>query len=103
MLSQYFFDQNIPFAIIGGVAIILQGRFRATEDIDLVILHKKLDIDSFIEFCKKISLSVEKYDLIEGFKERSHITIFDLPNFIRIDLKGAYTSWDKGVIEEAEN
>ncbi|MFX0092953.1 MAG: hypothetical protein ACFFBD_14435 [Candidatus Hodarchaeota archaeon] len=37
-----------------------------------------------------------------GFREKSHITIYDFPNFIRIDLKGAYTKWDKGAIAETE-
>ncbi|MFX0010867.1 MAG: hypothetical protein ACFE9R_11160 [Candidatus Hermodarchaeota archaeon] len=87
MFSQYFLDQNISFAIIGDVVIIFQGRFRTTEDIDLVILHKKLDIDSLIEFCKKKSLSVEKYDLIEGFKETRGSTNKELRNIREIHFQ----------------
>ncbi len=37
-----------------------------------------------------------------GFREKSHISIFDLPNGIRIDLNGAYTPWDESVVEDAE-
>ncbi|MFX0092954.1 MAG: hypothetical protein ACFFBD_14440 [Candidatus Hodarchaeota archaeon] len=31
LLSKYFLDHSVPFVIIGGVAIIFQGRFRTTE------------------------------------------------------------------------
>ncbi len=88
--------------IIGGVAILFQGRFRTTEDIDVVIVHERMDIESFVTFCEEHSLSIAKYELEEGFKEQSHVSIFDLPNNIRIDLMGTYTSWDRIIVEEAE-
>ncbi|MCK5611394.1 hypothetical protein KAR91_56510 [Candidatus Pacearchaeota archaeon] len=90
-MSQYFVTNNIPYVIIGGVAILFQGRFRTTGDIDVVIVHERMDVESFVTFCKEHSLSIAKYELEEGFKEQSHVSIFDLPNNIRIDLMGTYT------------
>ncbi|MFX1251676.1 MAG: hypothetical protein ACFFCZ_08700 [Promethearchaeota archaeon] len=102
LISKYFLEHNVPFVVIGGVAILFQGRFRTTEDIDFIILQDKLDIDSFINYCQHHSLNVRKFDLTEGFKEKFYITILDLSNLIRIDLKGAYSGWDLGAIKEAE-
>ncbi len=61
-----------------------------------------MNIESFVNFCETNSLSVEKYELEEGFKEKSHISIFDLPNGIRIDLDGGYTPWHRMIVEEAD-
>ena len=88
--------------IIGGVAILFQGRFRTTEDIDVVIVPEHLDLESFVTFCEEHSLSITKYELEEGFKEQSHVSIFDFPSNIRIDLMGTYTHWDRIIVEEAE-
>jgi len=65
-------------------------------------MHETIDIEAFVVFCKEQGLSVEKYELEIGFMEKSHISILDLPNGIRIDLNGVYTPWDKGVVEDAE-
>jgi len=84
------------------VVVLFQGRFRTTEDIDVIILHKELNIEEFGNFCKKNELSIESFELKEGFKEHSHISIFDLPNAIRIDCKGAYTQCDRECIKDPE-
>lgn len=55
-----------------------------------------------MNFCQDQELSIEKYELEAGFKEKSHISIFDLPNNIRIDLNGAYTPWERAVVKDTE-
>lgn len=102
LISTYFSSNEIPYSIIGGVAIIFQGRFRTTEDIDFLIVHDRMNIDDFVNYCKEYNLTVNTYDLQEGFKDGSHIAIMDFSNSIRIDLKTATTRWDKGAISEAE-
>ncbi|MFW9916789.1 MAG: hypothetical protein ACFFGZ_14385 [Candidatus Thorarchaeota archaeon] len=101
-MCQYFNNCNIPYCIIGGVAVLFQGRFRTTEDIDFVIFHENLSIPGFTNFCKINGLSVGSYDLQEGVKDGSQITIMDFPNSIRVDLKIATSRWEKGVVKEAE-
>ena len=102
LVCTYFNNEKIPYTIIGGVAVLFQGRFRTTEDIDLVVLHKNIDIEDFVFYCKQNELSIENYELTNGFKARSHISIFDLPSGLRIDLRGVYTEWDEGVVDSAE-
>jgi hypothetical protein len=84
------------------VAILFQGRFRTTEDIDIIITHDKMKIPPFVTFCQSQGLSLEEYELEVGLKEKSHISILDLPNNIRIDLKGVYTLWDKAAVQDTE-
>jgi hypothetical protein len=61
-----------------------------------------LKIGDFVNYCKKNGLAIEKYEISNSFKEKSHISVLDIPNGLRIDLRGVYTEWDKGVVETAE-
>ncbi len=103
LLSKYFNEHNIPYCIIGGVAILFQGRFRTTEHIDFVIFHEKITIKNFTHFCENNDLSVDSYDLHEGFKDGSQITIMDFQNSIRVDLRTATSRWENEVIKKAES
>jgi hypothetical protein len=102
IVCRYFSENKIDYAIRGGVAVIFQGRFRTTEDIDFILSSEYFDIDNFVEFCKKNDLSVDPYDFEEGMKDGGQITIMDFPNNIRIDMKFALSLWDRGVIENKE-
>ena len=102
-LCFYFSTHNVEYCIIGGVAVLLQGRFRTTEDLDIIVLHQNLKTDDFTNFCKKEQLSIEENELIEGFDQQSHISIFDFNMGVRIDLKGVYSSWDQSVVDSAES
>ncbi len=103
ILCSYFSTHNVEYCIIGGVAVLLQGRFRTTEDLDIIILHQNLKTDDFTNFCKKEHLSIEENELLEGFKQQSHISIFDFNMGVRIDLKGVYSTWDQSVVDSAES
>ncbi|MFX1512510.1 MAG: hypothetical protein ACFFCQ_07985 [Promethearchaeota archaeon] len=102
LIGQYFLNKNIAYAIRGGVAVLFQGRFRTTEDIDIIINPENFEIQDFIDFCQKNTLTVDPYDLKEGLIDRSQITIMDFPNSIRVDMRYAFTKWDKGAIKRAE-
>jgi len=102
IVCRYFSENKIEYVIRGGVAVIFQGRFRTTEDIDFVVNLENFDIENFVEFCKKNELSVDPYDLVDGMKDGGQITIMDFPNNVRIDMKFALSTWDKGAIENKE-
>ena len=55
----------------------------------------------FFYFLDSPLMNMDENDFL-SFYHAGRNVIFDLPNFIRIDLKGAYTAWDKGAITEAE-
>lgn len=49
-LVHYFNKNKIDYVIVGGVAVLVLGRTRMTMDVDVIIDHKNLDRDSFIEY-----------------------------------------------------
>ena len=62
---------------------------------DLIIILKDDDIKKFSAFCKKNKLDADEYEIKKAFKERSHVTIFDIDSTYRIDIKGVYSELDK--------
>ena len=102
LICDYFNQHNITYFIRGGVAVMLQGRFRTTEDIDINLSTENFDIEDFVSFCKRYDLSVDPYDLEAGKKDGSQITIMDFANSIRIDLKYIFTKWDKEAIKDVD-
>ena len=53
-LISYFNDNDINYVVVGGIAVMFTGRTRATQDIDFIIEHKKLDIPDFISYYMKM-------------------------------------------------
>ena len=48
IFCNYFRLNNIPYVIVGGVAVLFFGRARMTTDVDILIDHTKLNKDHFI-------------------------------------------------------
>jgi hypothetical protein len=46
-------DAHVEFCLIGGLAVAIQAKPRATEDIDLLVLIEEQQIQSLIELLKK--------------------------------------------------
>ena len=102
LICTYFNENEIKYFIRGGIAVILQGRFRTTEDIDIILVSDTIEIEKFVEFCETNELSVDPYDLEQGKIDGSQMTIIDFPNGLRIDLKYVFTHWDKDAIENVD-
>ena len=103
-VTKYFNDQEIPYVVVGGFAAIVWGRVRTTYDIDIIIDHKKLDVQRFIQFLTSKRLSVKEYELTQAFAKNSHSTIFVMEKpFYRIDLRGIYSTEDRETISTAKN
>ena len=98
LMCSFFNNHNVDYFIRGGVAVILQGRFRTTEDIDVIIDPVTFPINEFVKFCEINNLTVNHYDLVEEKRDDSQITIQDFPNSIRIDLKYVFSKWEKMAI-----
>lgn len=87
-ISTYFTENKIPYVIVGGIVVNIWGRNRNTNDVDLIIDHRKLNIDQFVSFLNSNNYDITKYDLETGFKEKSNMKIY-CENF-RIDLVVLY-------------
>ncbi len=87
--------------VVGGVAAILRGRLRTTQDLDLIIENNKGNISLFLNLIKTMEFEVldeqVKFGLVEGF----NISISDKKSFLRIDLKVAKTPDDNDVFKNS--
>jgi hypothetical protein len=50
---QYFNNNEIPYVLIGGLAVNIWGRIRTTMDADFIINHSKLNLEDFIDYLQK--------------------------------------------------
>ena len=99
-LVWYFENHEIPYVIVGGAAVIVTGRTRATLDVDIILDHRKVDRQDFIKFLQKNGFDATEADL-DGFDLEELCTIFLKDGMFKIDLKGKYTSSDKQAIDMA--
>ena len=100
VLVKYCDKNNIPYVVVGGVAVLIFGRTRMTLDIDIIIDHNALDRLDFISFLKSNGFDANMSDLA-AFDEGIHASIFLKEGMFRIDLKGTYSENERESIDMA--
>ncbi len=84
-------DCNIDYVVVGGTIVPYYGATRSTQDIDILINADHItdnQVENLVTCFNALKLSVTKKEILLGFKENVHITVFDLitPIF-RLDIK----------------
>lgn len=102
LICSYLNRNKIRYVIVGGMSVLAWGRIRTTEDIDLIIDHKSLNISDFVQYLEKNNFSVDESDF-DGFKSKDHCTIFYKDGMFRIDIIGIYNEDNKISIEESQS
>ena len=97
-ITLYLHENNIPYVIVGGLAVNAIGRSRMTMDLDIIIEHKKLNKQDFVKYLSQNGFDITLTDL-EGLAEKTHCTFYPINSPFRIDLKGSYTRLEKESIE----
>ena len=69
-----------------------------TMDLDIIIEHKKLNKQDFVQSLSQNGFDITLSDL-EGLEEKSHCTFYPKNSSFRIDLKGNYTELETESIE----
>ena len=95
----YFNVNEIPYVLIGGLAVNIWGRIRSTLDVDFIFDQNKTDLDDFYDYLVSKGYILDINDLDLGIKERINITIWS--GTFRIDIKGIYNNFAKKSIEMA--
>ena len=98
---KYFNDNDIPYVLIGGLAVNIWGRIRTTMDADFIINHSRLNLEHFIDYLQKKKYEISFQEMKTGINEKTNITIWS--GIFRVDLKGLYDSFAKKSIEMAHN
>ena len=99
-ISGYLSDKNIPYVIVGGISVIAWGRSRTTDDIDIILDHKKLNVTDFVSFLTDNDFFADIEDF-KGFQSQDHCTIFFKDGLFRIDIIGIYDQDNQISIDRA--
>jgi len=100
-LQKLLGDSGISSAVIGGIAVSVWGRPRATEDVDLKVLLRRDEADRLIALLHPdyVPLNVDPRDALR----RNGVLFVRDSNGIRLDLQLADVSLDESVIARARS
>ena len=100
-LSRELRLRELPFMLIGGQAVLLHGRPRLTEDIDITLGVDPSHLPVVREACTALGL-VPLPDRIEEFvRETSVLPVHDIDTRIRVDFIFSTTPYERQAIERA--
>ncbi|MBA7683386.1 hypothetical protein ES703_91750 [subsurface metagenome] len=92
-------NNNIPYMIIGGQAVLLYGEPRLTKDIDITLGVSIDKLSELLNIIKKIELMPLPENII-GFTQKTFVLpAKDIKTNIRVDFIFSQTSYEKQAIE----
>lgn len=94
-------QSGIPFMLIGGQAVLLHGRPRLTEDIDVTLAASPEQLPVVEEVCRRLALQPLPED-VESFVRRTFVlpALHDATR-IRVDFIFSTTPYERQAIERA--
>ncbi len=98
-IAQRLDEDNIPYMVIGGQAVLVYGRARLTRDIDITL---GLDTDGFSlveKICKKLNLRIlpEKPEEFAG--ETKVLPTEEPKSKIRVDFVFSFSEYERKALE----
>ncbi|MBN1796785.1 MAG: nucleotidyl transferase AbiEii/AbiGii toxin family protein [Sedimentisphaerales bacterium] len=93
-------NSNIPYMIIGGQAVLLHGRARFTEDIDLTLGIDTDQYEKIEKVCEKLGLRILPENP-RNFAEQTGVLPAEHKSHLRIDFIFSFIAYEKQAIERA--
>ena len=100
-LTRWLNDSKVPFAVIGGVAAGLLGKYRATGDVDAVILTDESKIDIFVEDAKSYGFVPRMENAVEFARENRVLLLRHVGDDIGVDLSLGILPFETEMIARA--
>ncbi len=94
-------EQNIPYAIIGGLAVQYWGEPRATRDIDITVLVPTASLDAFLQ--QLISRFSPRVENAIAFARCSRMLLLQTESGIPIDISLGIPGYEEEVMKRAIN
>lgn len=92
---------DVPYVIVGGIAVMAWGQPRATMNIDALVALAPDDVDRFAEAAGAESFQVDRYAIQQAFEDQSHVTVFDQESAYHVDVKLAMSAEERAEVEAA--
>lgn len=100
-IARVFNENDIPYIIIGGQAVLLYGEPRLTKDIDITIGLNIDALDKITKILKNIKLDPIPEDYRQFVKRTMVLPLIDKESGIRADIIFSFSEFEKSAIKRA--
>jgi hypothetical protein len=83
---------RVDHVFVGGIAVIVFGRLRTTEDVDVLVAFREADVPKLLSELRRRGFQSSEQDLRAALSEGEHCTVDDTRSEYRIDLSSAATA-----------
>ncbi len=83
---------RVDHVFVGGIAVIVFGRLRTTEDVDVLVAFREADVPKLLSELQRRGFQSSEQDLRAALSEGEHCTVDDTRSEYRIDLSSAATT-----------
>lgn len=95
-------DAGAPHMLIGGMAVILRGVARVTEDVDATIWAEGLDIDALLRILSRHAIVPRIPDAAAFARERQVLLLRHEPSQTPMELSLAWLPFEEAALRRAE-
>lgn len=92
---------HVPYALIGGFAVIAWGQPRTTQDVDVLLILDEHVIERLCDELARHGLEVGLADLRDAAREKGHVTIFDPGSRFHVDARPIRTETEAEQVRSA--
>lgn len=94
-------EEGIPFMLIGGQAVLLHGRPRLTEDIDVTLGTSPDDLPVLLRVCQALGLRALPEEVERFVRETFVLPALEPESRMRVDFIFSTTPYERQAIERA--
>ncbi len=94
-------SKKIPYMVIGGHAVLVYGRPRLTEDIDITVGYDSSHYNKLLGICNKIGLKPLPKKIKEFVRKTNVLPAVEPKTKIRVDFIFSYTPYEMEAISRA--
>jgi predicted nucleotidyltransferase len=96
-------NNNISYLVIGGQAVLVHGRARLTDDIDIIIDANLNDIEKVKKICEDLKLVYLNKDIDNFVRRNFVIPAYDNDSMFRVDIIFAFTEFELNAINRGKS
>ncbi len=100
-ISRYLQQEKIPHALVGGVAVAIWGRPRATEDVDIIVDLKEEQVEAFQAYLQEHGVRLNADKARRAIQQGVPFPLYDRWSIHWADARPAVRPIDRHTLERA--